>query len=136
MASVEILLIHAVSPAGASQNRKALDWIKRLGCQNTATDSLFFSLSLSLLQIQVPGLHGSMYTQGWRRVIPRANLQTWLTQQSQSRLGKSEGSRRGSSQDRMQGAAEKECLGPRQDCTAVSTAEKPGTSGWGGTHSN
>lgn len=47
MASVEILLIHAVSPAGASQNRKALDWIKRLGCQNTATDSLFF-FSLSL----------------------------------------------------------------------------------------
>lgn len=58
MASVEILLIHAVSPAGASQNRKALDWIKRLGCQNTATDSPIFSL----LQIQVPGLHRSTYT--------------------------------------------------------------------------
>lgn len=52
MASVEFLGVHAVSPAGAAQNRKALDWIKRLGCQNTATDSPFFSL----LQIQVPGL--------------------------------------------------------------------------------
>lgn len=44
MASVEFLLVHAVSPAGAAQNRKALDWIKRLGCQNTAADPppLFF----------------------------------------------------------------------------------------------
>lgn len=59
MASVEFLLVHAVSPAGAAQNRKALDWIKRLGCQNTAADPppLFFSL----LQIQVLGLHRSKY---------------------------------------------------------------------------
>lgn len=42
MASVEFLGVHAVSPAGAAQNRKALDWIKRLGCQNTATDSPIF----------------------------------------------------------------------------------------------
>lgn len=53
MASVEFLGVHAVYPAGAAQNRKALDWIKRLGCQNTATDSPIF---FSLLQIQVPGL--------------------------------------------------------------------------------
>lgn len=44
MASVEFLGVHAVSPAGAAQNRKALDWIKRLGCQNTATDFPIFFL--------------------------------------------------------------------------------------------
>lgn len=52
MASVEFLGVHAVSPAGAAQNRKALDWIKRLGCQNTATDFPIFFFA----QIQVPGL--------------------------------------------------------------------------------
>lgn len=31
------------------------------------------------------------------------------------------------------GGIRRECLGPQQDCAVVgSTAEKPGTSGWGG----